>query len=291
MKNLIFSLIALTSFTVHSSVKAKWFGITSILISDEKTTLLFDPVVTRPSLFKILTFQNIDSDETLVKKWIEKLSIKKADGIFISHSHADHCLDAPNFAKLTGAKLYGSETTGNIGRSYQLTEAQIVQFKIGDKYSIGNFKIEVIESIHSPIAFGIQLFDGEVKTPFKRPTSYATYKMGGSFVYMITHPKGKIFFHPSASIISDYKDLTADILFQGIASRKSTQYLHDKVINFIKPQKIIPLHWDNFFDSDIENASELLTVNTNEFIESTKKILGKNIVELPIINKEIILFP
>ena len=278
---------------VHGAVTAKWFGITSTYITDGKTAILFDPTVTRPSLLTILTFRDINSDLKLVKKWISELELKNVKGVFVSHSHADHILDAPNFTRELGSTLYGSRTTLNIGRGFNLPEKSLKKFKVGDIIKIGDFTIEVIKCVHSPLVFGFQLFPGEVTKPLKLPNSYSAFKMGGSFVFHIKHPKGNMFFHPSASIAKDTKDyskLQADIVFQGIGSRRSTKYLYDSVMKKVGAKRIIPVHFDDFFDKDVRTPSMLPTVDIDEFSESSAKLYPAGKVEFPKIGKEIILF-
>ena len=59
------------------TVKLLWFGTTNILISDNDTTIAFDPFFTRPSIWDIVFLKGLNSDPELIKNMsIRKSSIK-----------------------------------------------------------------------------------------------------------------------------------------------------------------------------------------------------------------------
>src|SRR3989344_4891147 len=117
---------------VQANVQIKWLGVTGHAITDGKTTLLIDPVFNRPSVWKLLFFRSIKPDENLVIESLKRFGISKVDGIFISHTHHDHSIDAPVIIKKAGGVLYGSSSTLNLGRGHKLREDQLKEIKFGD---------------------------------------------------------------------------------------------------------------------------------------------------------------
>ncbi|MGB5217946.1 MAG: hypothetical protein WBN66_06570 [Smithella sp.] len=98
----------------NKTVSITWLGTAGVLISDGATGILIDPYVSRFGLFKIALNIPLQPDKASIKKWTDRLGAKNIGGGG-SHSHFDHCLDAPYFAQETGALLIGSESTINVG--------------------------------------------------------------------------------------------------------------------------------------------------------------------------------
>jgi hypothetical protein len=83
--------------------------------------------------------------------------IRRADAIFIGHSHFDHVADAPIIAKRTGATVVGAQ----IGNQAYLTKSgvQAKQFKAvksGDTLRFSGVTVEAVQGTHNSItALGI----------------------------------------------------------------------------------------------------------------------------------------
>src|SRR5262249_26052258 len=125
-------------------------------ITDGKTVILVDPYLSRvkyPSpndavdpndprpLINVTSI--VDSDTAVVDAYI-----KRADYIFLTHSHPDHSLDMPYIARKTGAMVYGTESTCNLARASGVSEAQIHPVKGGEELKFDSFSVRVIPSLH-----------------------------------------------------------------------------------------------------------------------------------------------
>ena len=174
MKKLILFFLMGFHFSVLSqgvkgSLEFRYFGTAGFEITDGKTTILLDPYISRIKLGessiklpsgnknsdtdtkdKRKSFKRTDiyeSDTTLIKKIIQK-----ADFIFIHHSHFDHLADVPFIAKLTGAKIIGTETTISILEAYGVKKNKLYIVKGGEDYQFEGFSVRVIPGIHSALA-------------------------------------------------------------------------------------------------------------------------------------------
>ena len=121
MKKLILLLLISMSLNIHSQVELKYLGTAGWKISDDKTTVLIDPYISRIKLGSGPSVNKLDKRDTVLRSdffvsdtvLIDSL-IDKVDFILVHHSHFDHLSDVPYIAKITGAKVIGTETTINI---------------------------------------------------------------------------------------------------------------------------------------------------------------------------------
>jgi hypothetical protein len=116
------------------SIKVTWYGTTMLLFDDGETQLLIDAFVTRPSLETVFVKQEIQSNTAAVDALLSRAEFDRSpDGaehhrlvaMFTAHSHFDHALDVAYLVQQSGAHLYGSESTLNIGCGSGLTENQM----------------------------------------------------------------------------------------------------------------------------------------------------------------------
>ncbi|TGL63657.1 MBL fold metallo-hydrolase [Leptospira sarikeiensis] len=248
----------LVSDIPKGKVRAVFLGTSSILLDDGETQILTDGFFSRPSLFKT-AFGKVSSNEEEIKYVMLLSGIKKLKGIFVCHSHYDHSMDAPYIAKETGAKLYGSESTMQIGRGGGLAEDRMELFNPGKKIQIGKFKITVLNSKHTPpfkILGKTNAADPNrphLTEALPQPANAEDYIEGGTFDFLVEHGKNSILIKGSTNYIEDaWKDLKADVVFLGIAMLGKldedfqTKY-YEETIGKTSPKIVIPVHWDNFF--------------------------------------------
>jgi L-ascorbate metabolism protein UlaG (beta-lactamase superfamily) len=104
----------------------RFLGVTTLLISDGITSLMTDGFFTRPGgFFKIAVGRKIVPDRQVIARCLQKARVDRLAAVMPLHSHYDHAMDAPEVARLSGARLLGSASTANIGRGWGLPEAQI----------------------------------------------------------------------------------------------------------------------------------------------------------------------
>lgn len=236
------------------SVTARYFGTSTLLISDGQTTMMTDGFFTRPSLGTML-WGELTPDIALIADTLAKAEVEALAAVIVVHSHHDHALDAPEVAKQTGALLVGSESTANIGRGWGVDESQIKVAAPRQAMSFGQFKVTLIPTPHAPAPPAIEKLSGAgefITEPLSFPAKLNDFKEGGSFAVFIEHPKGNILIQASAGYEAGALDgIQADTVFLGIAGLGKQsgayrdQYL-ETVVSNPGAKRVIPIHWDDF---------------------------------------------
>lgn len=206
-----------TEQVVENQVKVTFFGVSTLLFDDGQTQILVDGFFSRPSMLKTL-FKDIESNTPEIDRLIATHQMNRVQGLFVTHSHYDHAFDVAYVAKKTGATLYGSQSTLNIGRGGNLPEAQFSLFQPYQKISLGDFTVQVIPSKHSPD--NALKDDGvEITSPLPQPAKFKAYSEGGSFDFYIQHKGHSIYIKPSPNYIEGALDtLKADVVLLGIGT-------------------------------------------------------------------------
>ena len=233
-------------------MKVTFFGTTTLLFDDGKDQVLFDAHLTRPSLLTWLCGR-LRTDRGMADKMIGLYGISRLRAIFISHSHFDHVMDAPYVANRTGAVIYGSSSTLNVGRGGDVPEERLVLFEKGKTYGVGDFRITVIASLHSkPVIFQSDLGQ-EITKPLAQPCRGADYKEGGSYDFLVENGGKKYLIRPSFNYLEGQLDgIHADVLFLasagfGRADAVMKERFFAETVGKVRPGLVIPIHWDCFF--------------------------------------------
>ncbi len=233
-------------------MKITFFGTTTLLFDDGRDQIFFDCHFTRPPLLKYIAGSEV-TDTALADRIIKTHRIDRLKAIFVSHTHHDHVMDAPYVANCTKATIYGSLSAMNVGRGSGVPEDRLVQFEAGQTYSVGDFRIKVIKSIHSkPTALNNDLGQ-EITKPLVQPAKLRNYKEGGSYDFIVEAHGKTYVIRPSFNYIEGQLDgIKADYLFLGIAGiakadEQTEKRFFEETIEKVKPSLVIPLHWDNFF--------------------------------------------
>ena len=236
-------------------MKVTYFGTTTLLFDDGKDQLLFDCHFTRPSLKKYVRGAKVSTDEKIIDRLFEAHHVDRLRAVFVSHTHHDHVMDAPYVAAKTGAVLYGSPSMKNVGLGGNLHDSKMVEFADGSEFTVGDFRIRVLKSLHSKPTILNNDLGQPIEKPLSQPAGLREYKEGGSYDFYIEHPEKKILIRPSFNYIEHQLDgLQADVLFLGVAclgkaDRETGKRFFSETVAKVKPKLVIPIHWDNFFSS------------------------------------------
>ncbi len=237
----------------NGAVKVTFLGVGTLLFDDGETQLMTDGFFSRPALFQVAQ-RKIETDKKAVDAALKQAGVTRLKALFVAHSHYDHALDVAYVAQKTGAKLYGSASTLNIGRGGELRDEQMALYEPGKEVTVGRFTVTVLKSKHSPPIKGINDDLGQViDKPLKQPASAREYKEGGSFDFLIKHGDGTILVMPSGNYAEGELDkVRADVLFLGTATLgtetdETRKTFYDETVKKVQPKLVIPIHWDNFF--------------------------------------------
>lgn len=255
-------------------MKVTYLGTTVLLFDDGKDQILFDAHVTRPSINKAF-LHRLKTNEALVNHIIKLHHIDRLRAIFISHSHYDHILDASYFAKVCGADAYGSESALNVLRGGNVPEEKLNLYHPFQKFTIGNFTITVLPSCHSKAHFYNNDLGKTIDKPLVQPARKRSFKEGGSYDFIVENQGKTYLIRPSFNYIEHQLDnVHADVLYLAIggmssANRQTRQTFFKETVEKVKPDIVIPIHWDNFFAPLNKNARDLSSV----CVKSQKELL------------------
>lgn len=252
----------------QGEIKVTFLGTSSLLFDDGHTQLMIDGFISRPPLLKVLPFSTVKTDADAVYKTFKKIGIdNKLQGLFITHTHYDHALDLAYIAKQTGTHVYGSESAINIGLGNGISTKQMSVYEVDKAMQFGDFTVTVIQSKHS-----LTFDEGEkIKEPLKQPAKAIDYHEDSSYDFLITHNNKTFFVKPSSNYIEGaLDDIHADVLFLGIGVGAQDQdfqnMYYEQTVRTVKPELIIPIHWDNFTKPLTDNLEAL-----PKFADNTKK--------------------
>jgi L-ascorbate metabolism protein UlaG (beta-lactamase superfamily) len=247
---------ALEECRAHSldgTIKATFLGTTTLLFDDGQTQLMIDGFLTRPPASTVV-FGKVQTNPTVVDGILDRVFDHGRDmrlqAIFVTHSHYDHALDVAYIAERTGAHLYGSRSTLNIGRGGGPCEAQMTRVHPQTTWHVGAFEVRVIKSRHSPPT-SFNPTGGMVKAPLHQPARYLAYAEEVTFDFLITHCGHSILVKASANFSAAAPE--ADVLFLSTSqlARQSDDFMNDfyaQTVARARPSLLVPLHWDDFFE-------------------------------------------
>lgn len=223
-----------------NSLKLRYLGISGYEISDGKTIILLDPTFTRPTVTKLF-MHKIRPEKTLSEKYI-----KKAHFILVNHAHYDHIADVAGIAKQTLATVVGSKSVINLMKSRSIPDYKLMQVKDGDHLNLGTFSVDVRETAHSTILGIKNPIMGTIPQNAKK-LWFWHYKQDKVFSYRIESNKIAIWFHPSSAHPKKISGKPANTLVMGITGSDITEETVKGILNDLKPKRILPSHFDNFF--------------------------------------------
>lgn len=237
-------------------LKVTFLGTSSLLIDDGETQLLTDGFITRPGLLKT-GFGKIGCDTNKVKHFVSEYKVDRLKAVFCAHSHYDHAMDAPYIAMRTGTELHGSSSTLNIGRGSGLMEGNMKIYEPNKAMMFGKFKVTILNSKHTPpfnvLGKSNDDLGEQITEPLKQPAKAEAYAEGGAYDILIQHGTHSILIKASTNWLPGALDgVRADVVFLGVAcigKQDSTfrNNYYNETVGKLKPQIVIPVHWDNFF--------------------------------------------
>ncbi|HXH29980.1 MAG TPA: MBL fold metallo-hydrolase [Bacteriovoracaceae bacterium] len=260
-KTLFFTAaLLLNTSGAGARVELRWLTGATVLLEDGKSSILFDPAFTRPQWTHWLNLDEFRSDVGLVQEVLEHNKIGKLDGIFSSHSHFDHVVDAPMVSKLTGAIFYTDKSSEIISRAYKDPTVRTKPFVSGEKIRLGEFTVTPFQREHSKILHLIPFLPGEVPESFA--FGFYDYHVGSTWFYLIEHASGKILLdqasEPYLELLAKVGLTSVDVLIQGISNRRDDGVVLEGYVKHLKPKLYVPNHFDNFFQDFNDGAESLL---------------------------------
>ena len=244
----------------HTAVTVQWFGTAAFRVIYKNTTLLIDPYVSRPGMFRV-GFLNLYCDGELCRE-----HFPAADHIIIGHSHCDHLLDVPEIARYTGAVVHGSSSTVAVCRGEGLPPRQINEFVPNEPIPCGDLTATFVPSLHGKAVLNRIPYPGDIEGTPAPPLKCRDYKHGAVSGMLVQAGELRMMHLGSAALIDDElsKAGPVDVLMVGLAGRRGTPDFFPRLNKCLSPRFIVGHHYDNFF----KPLDQAMTLNQGVNIES-----------------------
>ena len=266
------------------SLEITWLGTAGVLLSDGETSFFIDPFVSRPGLLEVALGFPLEPSVDAIGALVDRLRPPHVGAVLVSHSHYDHAMDAPFFAWRTGAPLVGSPSTINVGRGAGLPEERLRQVRPGDELTVGRFRIRFLESRHGPALLGRIPYPGEIEAPLRPPAAASSYRVGDTFSILVEHGSTRLLHHGSAGFWPPaLAGVRAGTVLLGLAGRRDTASYLREVPAAVGAGRVIPIHFDDFFEPLDQPLRFLPGVAFREFLKTARRTApGLRITTLPV---------
>lgn len=250
--------------TREGSLELRYFGTSTLAISDGEHAILVDGFFSRPStrtvLLSSLGAKLIKPDEKRIGEGLDQLPDVPVGAILVAHAHHDHAMDTAHaLALYPRATLLASRSAINVLRGQGLRDENgapllsdaVEPAKGGDVHHLGEFTITVLDATHETTWFGP---GGPIRTPLATPAALRDYRAGPSFAFHIDHPDGKWLVMPSFdghARPGTFECHRADVVLLGVGllgreTRDEMKAYWDAVVGGSGAGTVHLIHWDNF---------------------------------------------
>ena len=254
----------------------KWHGTAAFSLEHQQKVAVFDPYVTRHGLWELATTR-LRVDEALVQR-----EFPRADAVLVGHAHYDHAMEAPSVCARTGATLYGSPSTCNIGRAAGLPEEQLFEVRPGEEFTLPHGRAVGLASQHGKVYFGRVTLPGQIPSPPPWPPRLRDLRHGQVLTWWVEWGGLRIVHVDSAdydtAALAPYQ---ADVLCLCAIGRKYRPGYTAEIIEALKPSVVVPCHWDHFFLPLDDPTRQLPACDVEGFVEEIRAT-GVEVALLPI---------
>lgn len=269
--------ISIQGLSKVKGITIQYLGAGGMLISHNQTTIAIDPFFSNVFVKAWKTNAVLKPDTTAIKAVSGIENLRNVDAVFITHSHYDHVLDVPYLYKKVFEKhppVYGSKSVNNLLKnlipSDDLSNVQdsAAQYLKPEMHWIkvnNTFRVLPVLSDHAPHYKFVKLFDGEVilsptEQEYYTGTNPALWKEGRTLAYFIEIIEKTDTFrmHIQTSACTPTEGLPpqsyiqqigkVDIAMICMASFDNVDDYPDRLLDYLKPEKVIVVHWENFFE-------------------------------------------
>ncbi len=226
-------------------VNVRWTGAAGLEFTHEGLVTLIDPYHSRLGKFDVF-FRRLRPKTDAIYRYLDELP-GKLSAIIVGHTHFDHALDIPVFARRFDGPIVGSSSLQTLMEMHGMSK-RVTVCKGGERFELpGGAVVTMIPSTHGLVAFGRVPYPGEINPSRHLPLKAGEYRHGTAFI-----PKleigGKTFMHVGSAnfIESELEGHHCDILFMCVPGWKKISGYTSRLLQMVKPKIIVPFHYDDF---------------------------------------------
>jgi len=226
-------------------VNVRWTGTAGLEFTYEGRVILIDPYHSRLGKLDVF-FKPLRPRTDAISRYLEGLP-GELSAIIVGHTHFDHALDIPVFAKRFDGPVIGSSSLQTLMDMYDMS-GRVTVCQGNERFELpGGAAVTMIPSIHGLVAFGRVPYPGEINSSGHLPLKAGEYRHGTAFILKL-EIGGKIFMHVGSAnfIQSELEGHHCDILFMCVPGWKKTKGYVPRLLQIVKPKIIVPFHYDDF---------------------------------------------
>ncbi|PCJ11191.1 MAG: hypothetical protein COB04_19465 [Gammaproteobacteria bacterium] len=266
----------------NGQLAARYFGASTILISDGEHSVLIDGFFSRPGKLYAMK-HGINSLEASIQEIMNFNNIKEVDVLLLSHAHYDHILDSGRVAYLKDSIVIGSnlaikkmsENVNGRGGELKVFPVEVMP----DDFPLVPFNIKYFKTPHAPKSFLMQ----GIEYLYLHKSDGLNYREeGDNYSFLIQHPLGKILVVPSAGfsegMLQDIEDVDVVFLSVGLLGKQSCSYIKkywSETVEKTGAKVVIPIHWDNLSGQSLKPTLWPVD-NLSKTFEIFQKLADKN---------------
>jgi hypothetical protein len=304
-------------------LSVQYLGCGGLYLLHHGEGIMIDPFFSNQKIGRLLTSticnkRKVVSDTQMVNIGLNSISrqdplyASHTRAIFVAHSHYDHLLDVPAvFQRLQEKPLvYLNECGRNIcGGVLGNSNIRVLEANQTTNQCVGTpvwvdkqVRVYPILAKHNPHIMHIKFFDGSIAEPvpyFQNPydkTRANDWLEGNTYAFLVDyfdeqgHLELRIFVQSSSCTPGDgippdalLKERPVDIAFLGVASYEASPAYPDVLLSKITPQKIVWVHWEDFFRRYDKKPRTVRATDVRGFFKKSvvKQYAGQSIMPWP----------
>ncbi|HPQ45260.1 MAG TPA: MBL fold metallo-hydrolase [Syntrophales bacterium] len=227
-------------------VMIRWTGTAGVECTDGDKTVLIDPYHSRSGKNEIF-FGWPEPKSDLIERYLETLP-GRVSAIIAGHTHLDHVLDIPIFARHLACPLIGSASLETLMVLYG-KPGTVTVCKGGERIELpGGTAVTMIRSLHGLVLGGKTPYQGEINPENRLPMRAREYRLGDMYMPKV-EMGGVIIMHAGSAnfIESEIEGHCCDVLFMCVPGWKKIPEYCTRLPEILQPKLIIPFHYDDFF--------------------------------------------
>lgn len=251
-----------------------FLGTAGFVLAAGGRTIVLDPYLTRPGLARTF-FGRLAPDVATLRR-----DIPIADDVLVGHSHHDHALDAPAVCLHTGARLVGSESTLNVGRAAGVPEDRLV--RADGPVACGPVTATPLPSRHGKAVLGRVPLPGSIPAPPPWPPRLWDLRHGPVYTWHLDLGDARVLHVDSADFVDEaLEGVRADVVCLCAIGRHYRRDYTRRVVELVRPEVVVPCHWDDFTLPWGAPARQLPGVDVEGFVDEIRAAGARAVVLAP----------
>ena len=183
-------------------------------------------------------------NEQRIDRYLESLPAPLS-AILVGHTHVDHALDVPAFARQSDCAILGSRSLDTLLRAHGLPD-RVRVCRAGETLALGeDLSVRTIASAHGRVVLGRVPYPGEVAADLRPPLRAGAYRHGTVYAFKV-ELGGRTLVHVGSAHVPPARIGPCDVLFVCVSGWRRVPDFVPRLLEAVQPEGVVPFHWDDF---------------------------------------------